>query len=101
MTALTKHPTVYATRGRKTLIRYLTELHLFYNYDSSALSPEPYVFSSLIEKRQNTYTKLHSFVWYLTLREEHRPRVFEDRVLRSIFRLKKDEMIRGWRKLQN
>jgi hypothetical protein len=30
--------------------------------------------------------------WSLTLREEHRPRVFENRVLREIFGLKRDEV---------
>jgi hypothetical protein len=34
------------------------------------------------------------------LREEHRLRVLKNRVLRRIFRLKRDEMI-GWRKLHN
>jgi hypothetical protein len=34
----------------------------------------------------------------LTLREEHRLRVFEDRVLREIFGPKRDEVIGGWRK---
>jgi hypothetical protein len=38
--------------------------------------------------------------WSLTLREEHRLRVFENRVLR-IFGLKRDEMIGDWRKLRN
>jgi hypothetical protein len=37
----------------------------------------------------------------LTLREEHRLRVFENRVLRSIFGTKRDEMTRGRRKLHN
>jgi hypothetical protein len=35
----------------------------------------------------------------LTLREEHRLRVFESRVLRRIFGLKRDEVTGGWRKL--
>jgi hypothetical protein len=35
------------------------------------------------------------------LREEHRPRVFENRVLRRIFGPKRDEVTREWRKLQN
>jgi hypothetical protein len=35
----------------------------------------------------------------LTLREEHRLRVFEDRVLRKIFGLKRDEVTGEWRKL--
>jgi hypothetical protein len=34
-------------------------------------------------------------------REEHRSRVFENRVLRRIFRPKRDEMTGGWRKLYN
>jgi hypothetical protein len=39
--------------------------------------------------------------WSLTLREEHKLRVFEKRVLRRIFGTKKDEVIGGWRKLHN
>jgi len=39
--------------------------------------------------------------WSLTLREEHRLRVFENRVLRRIFGPKKDEVTREWRKLHN
>jgi hypothetical protein len=39
--------------------------------------------------------------WSLTLREEHRLRVFENRVLRRIFRLKRDEVKDEWRKLHN
>jgi hypothetical protein len=35
------------------------------------------------------------------LREEHRLRVFENRVLRRIFGPKRDEVTRGWRKLHN
>jgi len=39
--------------------------------------------------------------WLLTLREERRLRVFENRGLRRIFRLKSDEVTREWRKLHN
>jgi hypothetical protein len=39
--------------------------------------------------------------WSLTLREEHRPRVFENRVLRIIFGSKRDEVTGEWRKLHN
>jgi hypothetical protein len=39
--------------------------------------------------------------WALTLREEHALRVFENRVLRRIFGMRKDEMTGGWRKLHN
>jgi hypothetical protein len=37
----------------------------------------------------------------LTTREEHRLRVFLNKVLTRIFGSKKDEMIGGWRKLYN
>jgi hypothetical protein len=39
--------------------------------------------------------------WSLTLREEHRLRVFENRVLRRIFEPKRDEVTGEWRKLRN
>jgi hypothetical protein len=39
--------------------------------------------------------------WYLTLREEHRLRVFENKVLRRIFGPQRDEVVGGWRKLHN
>jgi hypothetical protein len=38
-------------------------------------------------------------MWSLTLREECRLRVFENRVLRRIFELKRDEVGEEWRKL--
>jgi hypothetical protein len=37
----------------------------------------------------------------LTIREEQRLRVFENRVLRRIFGLKRDEVMGGWKKLHN
>jgi hypothetical protein len=39
--------------------------------------------------------------WSLTLREEHRLRVFENRVLRGIFGPQRDEVTRGWKELHN
>jgi hypothetical protein len=39
--------------------------------------------------------------WSLTLREEHRLRVFENRVLRRIFGPKGQEVMGEWRKLHN
>jgi len=39
--------------------------------------------------------------WSLTMREERRMRVFENRVLRRIFGPRRDEVIREWRKLHN
>ncbi|KAJ4449036.1 hypothetical protein ANN_00430 [Periplaneta americana] len=40
-------------------------------------------------------------IWTLTLREEHRLRVFENKVLRKIFGAKRDEVTGEWRKLHN
>jgi hypothetical protein len=37
----------------------------------------------------------------VTLREEHRLRVFENRVLRRIFGPKRDKVTGEWRKLRN
>jgi hypothetical protein len=37
----------------------------------------------------------------VTLREQHRLKVFENRVLRTVFGPKRDEMVGGWRKLHN
>jgi hypothetical protein len=39
--------------------------------------------------------------WFLTLREEHRLRVFENRVLRRIFVPKRDEVTGEWRELHS
>jgi hypothetical protein len=40
-------------------------------------------------------------IWYVTLREEHRLRVFENRVLRRVFGPKRDEATGEWRRLHN
>jgi len=40
-------------------------------------------------------------IWSPTLGEERRLRVFENRVLRGIFGLKRDEVTGEWRKLHN
>jgi len=39
--------------------------------------------------------------WSLTMREEHRLTVFENRVLSRIFRPKRDEVTGEWRRLHN
>ena len=39
--------------------------------------------------------------WSLTLREERRLRVFENRALRRVFGPKRDEVTEEWRKLHN
>jgi hypothetical protein len=72
-------------------------------------SPEPSVFSTAVIK--HTFIICKTIIlpvvlygcetWPHTLREEHRLRVFENKVLRRIFGLKKDEVTGGWRKLHN
>ena len=37
-------------------------------------------------------------MWSLTLRKEHKLRVFKNRVLRKIFSSKRDEVTREWRR---
>jgi hypothetical protein len=71
---------------------------------------EPSFFSSVLKK----YLKIRIYktiilpavllgceTWSLPLREEHRLRVFENRMLRRIFRPKRDEVTGEWRKLHN
>jgi hypothetical protein len=66
--------------------------------------------SSLLSK--NLKTKMYGTIfcacvldrcesWWLTCREEHRTRVFENRVLRRIFRPKRDGVTGKYRKLHN
>ena len=66
--------------------------------------------SSLLSK--NLKIKIHRIIilpvvlygyetWSLTLREEHRLRVFENKVMRRIFGPKRDEVTRERRKLKN
>jgi hypothetical protein len=61
---------------------------------------------------ENTNIKIHRIIilsvvlygcetWSLTLREEHRLRVFENRVLRGIFGPKRDGVTGKWRRLHN
>jgi hypothetical protein len=72
------------------------------------LSVQNLFFSSSLTK--NVKIKIHRNVilpvvlygcktWSLTLREECKPRVFENRMLRRIFGPKRDEVTRNWRRL--
>jgi hypothetical protein len=69
--------------------------------------PKPSFFSSAVERIRIYKTIILPLIlygcetWSLTLREEHRFRVFENRVLRRIFGLKRDELTERWRKLLN
>ncbi|KAJ4435721.1 hypothetical protein ANN_18337 [Periplaneta americana] len=61
-------------------------------------SVEKLLSSSLLSK--NLKVRIYK-TWTLTLREEHRLRVFENKVLRKIFEAKRDEVTGEWRKLHN
>jgi hypothetical protein len=73
------------------------------------LGPEPSVFSSAVKNLQIRIYKTIIFPvvlygsenWSLTLREEHKLRVFENKVPRKIFGPKRDEVTGEWRKLHN
>jgi hypothetical protein len=53
-------------------------------------------------RRENVKVVLYGCeTWSLTLREEHKLKVFENRVLRRIFGPKRDGVTGGWRKLHN
>jgi len=84
--------------------RAATRLLIKYNSVQNILSPH------LLSK--NIMNKIHRNIllpdilygcktWFLTLREGHRLRVFENRVLRRIFGPKMDEVTGEWRKLHN
>ncbi|KAJ4439263.1 hypothetical protein ANN_07383 [Periplaneta americana] len=91
--------------------------HLIYLREVLALSRATYVVladkalsSSLLSK--NLKVRIYKTVvlpvvlygcetWTLTLREEHRLRVFENKVLRKIFGAKRDKVTGEWRKLHN
>jgi hypothetical protein len=66
-----------------------------------SFSPEPSVLSSAVEKCKNQNVQDYHFADGETLREGHRLGVFDNRVLRRIFGLKRDEVMGGRRKLHN
>jgi hypothetical protein len=70
---------------------------------------EPFVFSSAVE---NVKVRIYKTIilpvvlygcetWSLTVSEEHKLSVFENRVLTKIFWPKRDGVTGGWRKLHN
>jgi hypothetical protein len=71
--------------------------------------PEPFVFRLLLKNLNIEICKTVILpvvlygceTWSLTVREEHRLRVFENSVLRRIFGPKRDRVTGGWGKLHN
>jgi hypothetical protein len=47
------------------------------------------------------YLRYGCKTWSVTLRKKHRLKVFENRALRRIFGLRRNEMAEDWRKLHN
>jgi hypothetical protein len=97
--------------------QFLIVLHLYFSLVQSShgsfvdIIPLVNLFSSRLQPKtlkMRIYKKIILPVvlygcktWSLTLREEHRLRVFENRVPRRIFGLKRDEVTGEWRKLHN
>ena len=60
-----------------------------------------YLIMKYSQTKPRTWTLYGCETWSLILRDEHRLRVFENRVLRRIFGPKRDEVTGEWRKLYN
>jgi hypothetical protein len=63
-----------------------------------------FVFQVAIQKLEDLILSVVLYgceTWSLTLREEHRLRVFDNKVLMRVFGPKRDEVTREWRKLHN
>ena len=84
--------------------------NILYTVSTCCLSVQNILSSSLLS--ENLKIKLYRIIilhvvlygcetWSLTLREERRLRVFENRVLGGVFGPKRDEVTGEWRKLHN
>jgi hypothetical protein len=64
----------------------------------------PNIFKSsrhMLSHKYTVHCQCNGAVWSLTVREEHKLSVFENRVLRRIFGPKRDGVTGGWKKLHN
>jgi hypothetical protein len=73
--------------------------HKNHHHSLRHLTPSRRILLNSQEEKCIVSLRLH--IWSLTLREEHRLRVFENRVLRRIFGPKRDEVTGEWRRLHN
>jgi hypothetical protein len=83
------------------------------NFDNACYhSVQNLLFSRLLSKNVKVKIRIYKTIilpvvlygcetWSTTLREEHKLRVFENRVVRRIFAPKRDEEMGGWRKQHN
>jgi hypothetical protein len=74
-----------------------------HHYNLKTIDKNVFAFTfAEFREKQNMFNVLHGCeTWSLTLREQHRLRVFENRVLRRIFGPKRDEVTGECRKLHN
>jgi hypothetical protein len=79
--------------------RHLTDAWNNWDYDEGRSMRFPSVLNEPCSD-ETVYVVLYECeFWALTLREGHRVRVFEKRVLRRIYGPKRDKVTGGWRKL--
>jgi hypothetical protein len=87
------------------LLIIFRQVYVAFNVDMPLTPHAPHTYIYRNQNSQNTNEKMHlrkgCETWLLTLKEEHRLRVFENRVLRGIFGPKRDEVTGEWRRLHN
>jgi hypothetical protein len=96
-------------KGRDSLEKLVVNgwIILKYIFDEKYLSVFLCISIDLVLNMLSKYTIILPVALYgceilsLALKEDHRLRVFENRVLRRMFGAKKDEVTGGWRKLHN
>ncbi|KAJ4438865.1 hypothetical protein ANN_14818 [Periplaneta americana] len=85
-----------ASQIQTTVTRFFAAIRVFGNY-SAVKNLKVRIYKTIILP----VVLYGCETWTLTLREEHRLRVFENKVLRKIFGAKRDEVTGEWRKLHN
>ncbi|KAJ4432001.1 hypothetical protein ANN_20615 [Periplaneta americana] len=94
---------LHALYSSPDIIRNLKSRRLRWTGHVARMGESRNAYSVLVgRRRKKTFREAETCeTWTLTLREEHRLRVFENKVLRKIFGAKRDEVTGEWRKLHN
>ena len=82
-------------RASKSMFKFIENINLLTPNDDYSVRTAP-----LTSKCCILYIYSTNVTWSLTLREERKLRVFENRVLRRIFGPRRDEVTGEWRRLQ-
>jgi hypothetical protein len=82
--------------GKKRAIKYL-----FSELADQVAGSVPYEVNEILNLPSPPTVLYGCETWSLTVRDEHKLRVFENRVLRRIFGLRRNGVTGGWRKLHN